>query len=396
MTANIDDYIEQQEAAIEAQFAGRDLQFEHNRVWMTSGQLERAAHRLTMKTRVGGATRDEKARGISDYGTDAACVADAYLKITRDDRDAMNLIRRAAGNIDALEKRLEDQLGQLETRPRVDLTKLKMLPTIQLASGRYFDFVNPDSTPLEIDDLAAGLSRICRYTGQLAIDEDEVYTVAQHSVLASENCGPDCDPYEALLHDRAESVMNDMASPLKQLLPDYKEIEDRVETSTGQYYGVEHPMSAGCKAIDIRMLATEKRDLMPHVEGDTAWAGIENIEPLPFKITPWSPSEARHRFLHRFYWLTEGRLPKPEDRYARPHENAPKDYIEALEKAWGFYPFRAPHERRGSFTITPDRWPWQSYQGLPTLPPDYGLKEQVRPIGDTQDVGSVLRPDAAA
>jgi hypothetical protein len=104
-----------------------------------------------------------------------------------------------------------------------------MEPSIQLASGRYFNFVNPRSTPLEIEDMAAGLSRICRYTGQLAIDEDDIYSVAQHSVLASENCDADCDPYEALLHDRAESVMNDMASPLKQLLLDYKEIEARVE-----------------------------------------------------------------------------------------------------------------------------------------------------------------------
>lgn len=379
MTANIDDYIEQQEAAIEAQFAGRDLQFDHNRVWMTSKQLERAALRLTMKTRIGGASRAEKERGISDPGTDAACVADAYLKTMRDDRDAMDIIRRAA-----------DLIKTQPQRPRVDLSKLKMLPTIQLASGRYFDFVNPNATPLEIDDLAAGLSRICRYTGQLAIDEDEVYTVAQHSVLASENCGPDCDPYEALMHDRAESVMNDMASPLKQLLPDYKEIEDRVETSTGQYYGVEHPMSAGCKAIDIRMLATEKRDLMPHVEGDTTWAGIENIEPLPFKIVPWSPSEARHRFLHRFNYLTTGRLPKPTDRYARPHENAPAEYVEALRKAWGFSPAHAPLEQRSTFVITSDIWPWLNQQGLPSLPQDAGLKEQVRPIDETLSADDVI------
>jgi hypothetical protein len=203
-----------------------------------------------------------------------------------------------------------------------------------LASGAYFDFVEPWTTPVAINDIAAGLSRICRYTGQLAIDEDAVYTVAQHSVLASENCGEDCDPYEALMHDRFEALGNDMASPLKQLLLDYKEIEDRCEADTASYYGVPHPMTAACKRIDLRMLCTEKRDLMPKDNDGDFWSLLDGVEPLPFKIRCWGHKESRRRFLHRYYYLTEGRFPLPGERFAEPHEHAPAEYVQKLFAFW--------------------------------------------------------------
>jgi len=308
-----------------AEYAHRDVQIEHNRLWMTEEQLQRAALRLTMKTRATGANFQA---GQSDLGTDAALVADAYLKMMGEDREARELVRESA--------RL---LRTRSERPAVDLSKLRMHPSIQLSTWVYFDFIEPHKTPLSITDLAAGLSRICRYTGQLKIDEDDIYSVGQHSVLASENAPPGFE-YEALLHDRAESVMNDMASPLKQLLPDYKEIEHRVEEATADYYGVPHPMTPECKAIDLRMLCTEKRDLMPGDMAEDKWALVQDIEPLPFKIVPWRPSEARHRFLQRYYYLTEGRLPKPTDPYANPHRFAPADYVEKLSKAWGYDCFK--------------------------------------------------------
>ena len=37
-------------------------------------------------------------------------------------------------------------------------------PTIQLSSGRKFNFEHP--TPLTLDEIASALSKICRFTGQ--------------------------------------------------------------------------------------------------------------------------------------------------------------------------------------------------------------------------------------
>lgn len=311
-------------AALEASAVGRDVMFTPyqqpdgpGQIWMTDEQLQRAALRLTSKTRLAGG--DVRA-GRSDSGTDAALVAEKFLKMTGEDRVARAFIHESY---------------RLLKERELDLSRLKMHPSIQLASGDYYDFLDPASTPLWLEDMAAGLSRICRYTGQLNIDEDDIYSVAQHSVLASENCDPDCDPLEALLHDRAESVMNDMASPLKQLLPDYKAIEDRVEAATAAQYGVPHPMSPACKRIDLRMLATEKRDLMPGNMAEDKWALLDGVEPLPFQITPWRPSEARHRFLQRYLYLTMGMLPSPNDPYAQPHPNAPQAWKDAVYGSWG-------------------------------------------------------------
>ena len=207
-----------------------------------------------------------------------------------------------------------------------------MHPSIQLSSGQYFDFLNPESTPLHIKDIAAGLSRICRYTGHLRDLEVDTYTVAQHCVLASEN--GDGDPLEFLMHDSAESVIGDVSSPLKQLLPDYKIVEDRVEAALAKQYDLPRPMTTACKLIDLRMLATEKRDLMPGDNDGDYWAVIQGVEPLPFVIKPWSRAESYYRFLHRYYYLLMGRFPKPNLPFALPHSDAPKAYIENYYKYW--------------------------------------------------------------
>ena len=51
------------------------------------------------------------------------------------------------------------------------------------------------------------------------------------------------------------------------------------------------------KLYDIRMLATEKRDLMPQGANDH-WPILEGIEPFKFEIIPWpSADHAVRRFL---------------------------------------------------------------------------------------------------
>lgn len=38
-------------------------------------------------------------------------------------------------------------------------------PTILLRSSSYFDFELPEESAITIDDIASGLSHICRFTG---------------------------------------------------------------------------------------------------------------------------------------------------------------------------------------------------------------------------------------
>lgn len=95
---------------------------------------------------------------------------------------------------------------------------------INTLSGKHLDFTNISPDSICIEDIAAALSNICRFTGHL----EEFYSVAQHSVRVSYLVPPEF-ALEALMHDAAEAYCNDISSPLKALLPEYRVIEDRIE-----------------------------------------------------------------------------------------------------------------------------------------------------------------------
>lgn len=192
----------------------------------------------------------------------------------------------------------------------------KMLPTIQLASGGYFDFLSPWTSPMLPTDIAQSLSKQCRYTGHL-VDEASIYSVAQHCVLASQHCEPGYE-FEALMHDGPEFVLGDVSSPLKQLLPDYKALEEQVTEAFCARFHLPHPTSERVKFIDIVMLATEKRDLMaPDDPSVIEWKWTADYPTLGQTIKAWTPQYARARWLRRFceLWpehLAKQGLPAPD------------------------------------------------------------------------------------
>lgn len=175
-----------------------------------------------------------------------------------------------------------------------------MTPTIQTYSGSYFDFVNPDSTPLSIKDIAHALSNICRFGGHVR----SFYSVAQHSVLVSRLLPL---PFRkmGLLHDAGEAVLGDIPTPLKRMLPDYKVIETRVENSILNSLGIPLDFPPDIKAADLILLATEQRDLMPLIEEKDrpAWGSLTGILANQEKIIPLCPKDAEELFLQEYYAL---------------------------------------------------------------------------------------------
>lgn len=88
---------------------------------------------------------------------------------------------------------------------------------------KEFDFLEPTEDMIDIGEIALALSQLCRYTGH----PEPFYSVGLHSLIVSDIV-PAEYALEGLLHDAAEAYLGDVSKPLKRLLPDYREIEARV------------------------------------------------------------------------------------------------------------------------------------------------------------------------
>lgn len=165
-------------------------------------------------------------------------------------------------------------------------------PTILLYSGRYFNFERPHTTPVTIEDIARGLSQICRFAGQ----SPRFYSVAEHSVHVS-RVVPRHLAWQGLMHDAAEAFIGDVAKPLKLLLPEYVVIEKRVEGALAQQFGLPEKLDSEVKLADVRMLRLEQRELMRNNDSWEFTRGL--LPPENIDIACLSPDDAMHVFLDR-------------------------------------------------------------------------------------------------
>jgi hypothetical protein len=85
--------------------------------------------------------------------------------------------------------------------------------------GHYLDYLDPRPEHIELEDIARGLSQICRFAGQT----NRFYSVAEHAVyvrsLVIEAGYPELG-LAALHHDSHEAYLGDWPSPLKYALDD--------------------------------------------------------------------------------------------------------------------------------------------------------------------------------
>jgi hypothetical protein len=175
---------------------------------------------------------------------------------------------------------------------RVIAVRIDVGPSIMLQSGVWFDFAAPHSSPFTIEDIAHGLSNICRYSGQC----NGFYSVAEHSLLVSETViGFEL---EALMHDAAEAFLGDITRPLKQMLPEYKRIEGEVERAIFSRFGIQTPIPREVKQADLRVLAAEQRQIMPR--GTDDWLRGQDVVPAPIVVRNLPPVEAKRAWLERF------------------------------------------------------------------------------------------------
>lgn len=150
---------------------------------------------------------------------------------------------------------------------------------IETSTGRKFYLEPPFFIPEEI---AHSLGNLCRYTGHCT----RFYSVAEHSVLVASimstfNLG---DPFEGLMHDASESVLADIASPWKELLPDYRELERKLDCAMRAQFKLPAAKTDGCTLADLVALLAEADQMMPSRAKD--WDLPQEARRLFAKFSP--------------------------------------------------------------------------------------------------------------
>lgn len=171
-----------------------------------------------------------------------------------------------------------------------------MEPWIETVSGRKFHFLDPQPEEIDIDDIATALSNNCRFTGQFR----KFYSIAEHSVAVSELSG---NSLVGLLHDASEAYLQDIASPVKGHLANYRELEDKVMRAIAARFGFEYPYGPEVKFADVVQLSTEARHGLPSRGNNWDWAFLwHEGRPKRSGIIPrfLSPSQAKRLFLRKF------------------------------------------------------------------------------------------------
>jgi len=163
---------------------------------------------------------------------------------------------------------------------------------IELGSGLpfYFGAEPPQlASMMLVEDIAQSLSRLCRYNGHTK----RHYSVAEHCILMADYVdrqgGSALDCLTALHHDDAEYIIGDLPRPVKYKMPQFKELETRLDEAVAIRFETIWPMPPWLKELDARILVDE-RDQRPIREiavyshdgrvlkkGDLKWALPQDV-----------------------------------------------------------------------------------------------------------------------
>jgi len=152
--------------------------------------------------------------------------------------------------------------------------------------------LDPRADEVRIEDIAAALSKLCRYGGQCL----RFYSVAEHCVHVANYAPPELK-LVALLHDASEAYLSDVIRPIKSHLTNYLEIEAGLERVIAKRFGTACPMAAEVERLDTAILADERDQTM--APPPVPWP--QTTEPaLSVTLQCWTPRRARAEFLLAF------------------------------------------------------------------------------------------------
>ena len=156
---------------------------------------------------------------------------------------------------------------------------------IMLAGGTLFDLADPAASEFTIGDIAHALGRVCRFAGHT----NRFYSVAEHCVHVA-RLVPLSLMRPALLHDASEAFIGDVTRPLKAMLPDYREIEARVEDAISDRLLADHaPEDVDANPAYQRAAARRQLIHDPTIKlADTAMCLVEARELMPTLPGYWN------------------------------------------------------------------------------------------------------------
>lgn len=174
------------------------------------------------------------------------------------------------------------------------------MPWIQTYSGRKVDLLDPQPDSIFLRDIAWSLARLCRFGGHT--NTDHIYSVAQHSVLVSEDV-PAEHALAGLMHDAHEAYLGDITRPVKDVIEQltggaFSRFETKLQLTVFEAFGIAWPIPETVGHADLVLLATERKRVLnksPH-EWD-----LELPEPKPIAINTFDrPIHWQAAFLKRF------------------------------------------------------------------------------------------------
>lgn len=152
---------------------------------------------------------------------------------------------------------------------------------LMMYKGNIVDIFNLKEEDVDIEVIKLGACRINRFLGQT----EYPYPVASHLIggwrYLRDYGYTRTEMKQWLIHEAFESYSGvDLPSPLKALLPQYKEAEDRTLLIVAKALGINPPESETVKAVDREIMVAEALVLTNNDEYWTQFAKDNGIKPL--------------------------------------------------------------------------------------------------------------------
>lgn len=159
-------------------------------------------------------------------------------------------------------------------------------------TGLKFSLTDPKPEMITIEDIAAGLAHKGHYSGLTP----KYFSIAEHCLVTEFLCATDKkngSDYElrliALLHDASEAYIGDIIRPLKDLVPEFRNIENKIHEAIFKYFNLSIDRLSEIKEFD-----NQSQDL-------EAYVFYRNGE--HHSIRYLSPERAKNVFVRRALFL---------------------------------------------------------------------------------------------